>query len=350
MPENNTALARREGSSEIEAIRQQGSAMVEKQKELNTVARMLEGVQWGNVKGSSLSAQTRYAVARICQDYNADPLLHIHILGGNVYLNAQYWAEQVNDLPNLKGWHQNNISAGYVEEIRRQAKQVFEDAKEFESDELKQEALDLLAKARFADERRAFFGVPDTAVAAYETVIEFTDREPVMEANYAPTKNDPVGTARPAETARSRSMRRAGAKASPRIKTLDELAARSEIKAEWQVIRSDEEEALAALPGEDGPQALRVGAGEPEAAAPVDAEPLPVQEVGTRVPSLTANARSEKKKFEDGCRAMGVDDVGAFIVDHLGHAPASLEDYQHLNGVLARMADDPEGAEQEGFL
>lgn len=343
--------------NELQAIRQAGQYAVERQKEINAVTRMLEGMQFGNVKGENLSPQTRFAIARVCEQYGADPALHIHILGGNLYLNAQFWAERVNALPNLKGWEQFNISPLYITELRRQAEAVMADAATYDEPHLRSEGLRLLAEARKADQRRAFYGIPDTAVAAYETVIDFTDRASVYEANYAPNSgNDPVGKARPNETARSRSLRRAGAKASPAIKSLDELAARQEIKAEFRVIEADAKEARAALPAAGEAQAVRIGAGEPQAANVAQAQELPKQELGTRKPASKKSQVAEdlalataKEQYEKGCITMGIEDPTSLEFDLLGHAAFSLEDYEKCNAALAAMGDRPTD-EQGEFL
>jgi hypothetical protein len=162
---------------------------------------------------------------------------------------------------------------------------------------------------------------------------------------------DPVGNAEPSKTARSRSLRRCAIKAfqstlAPIESELRKLE--NAIEAEFTVIENDRAEERAALPAADGPQAVRIGAGEPEAARAVEAEPLPVAEQTKPAP---ASARAEKKKFDDGCKALGVDDVAGFISDVLGHDAASLDDYRSLNAALARMADGGEqGETQGGFL
>lgn len=345
--------------NELQAIRQAGQYAVERQKEINAVTKMMAGMQFGNVRGENLSPETRYAIARVCEQYGADPAIHIHILGGNLYLNAQFWAERVNGLPNLKGWEQFNISALYSAELRKQAKQMLADSKEYEVPEWRDQGLKLIEAANKADQRRAYFGIPDTAVAAYETVIDFTDRASVYEANYAPNSgNDPVGKARPNETARSRSLRRAGAKASPAIKSLDELAARQEIKAEFRVIEADAKEARQALPAAGEAQAVRIGAGEPQAANVAQAQELPKQELGTTArPAKSKKSEvaealalaTAKEQYEKGCVVMGIEDPTSLEFDILGHGAFSLSDYEQLNAALAAMGDRPTD-EQGAFL
>lgn len=240
---------------ELARIREVGLAAVERQKSLNNIARMLEGCQWGDVKGKSLSVNTRYAIARICDVYNADPLLHIFILGGQIYRNAQYWTEQLNGLPDLKDWWQLNISASYSAALRDQAKAVTAQAKEFDLPALKDDALALLRKANEADERRAFHGIPTEAVAAYETLVNLNGRdELIREANYAPHKNDPVGASRPHETAKTRSLRRAAVKASPSLRSREEENARDAIEGEFEIV--DTKPQAATLQIGDGEQVV----------------------------------------------------------------------------------------------
>lgn len=262
---------------ELAKIQQAGLAAVERHKTLNAVARMLEGCKWGDISGQSLSPQTRYGIARICDAYRADPLLHIHILGGRVYLNADYWTGKLNALPELDHWLQNNITKRYSTELREIAKQTFQDAKEFEDEDMKDQARRILGEARYADEARAYHGIPDDAEAAYETLVYLDGKaEPIREANHAPNHptRDPVGKARPEVTAKTRSLRRAAVKACPDLQTSEVKELQRLVSDEFEIVLEDKaaDRAIASAPT----QAV-AGNGEPEAAHPAEAQPLPVE-------------------------------------------------------------------------
>lgn len=382
MSESNTALARTDqdlsegGKQEVQAIRQAGALAVERQRAINNTTRQLAGMTWGAgygaVKGSDLSGATRYAIAQLCDLTGANPALHLFILGGRPYLNADYWAERTAGQARFVRFEQNNLSTAHIEEVRRIADQAAADGDE-------EEAVKLRRRSRFLAMQRSHYSPPEWAIEVYETVIyRYHESAPlaaiisgqvdgkpwieqVSECNWAGGKPrgktrdgkefdaDPVGNAEPSKTARSRSLRRCAIKAfqstlGPIEGELRKLE--NAIEAEFTVIQEDRAEERAALPASDGPQAVRIGAGEPEAARAEEAEPLPVQQVKP----APASARAEKKKFEDGCRALGVDDVAGFTSDVLGRDASSLADYQALNAALARMADgDGQDEAQEGL-
>lgn len=367
MSENGTALARTddanlpaEAQQQIQSIRTAGAVAVAQQKALNDTTRQLAGMKWGDVSGQSLSVHTRYAIAQLCQLTGANPAIHLYILGGRPYLNGDYWAQVVADNAFSLGYDQRNISASNTAQLRKLAAEADKDGEEEEARALRREAREL-------DRLRASYGIPENAVAAYETIIRrYAEHAPVAaiatgrvdgtpfvieyrEANWAGgKKGDPVGDARPAETARSRSLRRAAVKAfATTLQPMEDQLRKLEeaIEAEFTVITDDQQEERAALPAPDGPQAVRIGAGEPEAARAVEAEPLPVQEAT----AVVGNARAEKKKFEEGCRVFGIDDAGAFIRDHLGHEPTTLADFRTLNAALAALADGEQDEAQEGL-
>jgi hypothetical protein len=393
---------------EIVALREQGQLAVARGNEIKTITRMLDGMTWGNVRGSSLSVETRHAIARICQTYEADPMLHIHLLGGSVYLNAAYWAREINSLAGLTGWRQENVGPRYVAELREQARRAMQDAKDFEDPSMAERARALVRLAQQADERRAFYGIPDTAQEAYETIIEFSDRDPIREANYAPNSgNDPVGKARPAETARTRSMRRAAIKASPRVREAEEIALRKGISTEVRMIEQDRRLLSAGLPDEDG-QAVRAS-GEPEGSNAASASELPgwgeersaaqaattdatttsqtfdatnarkryfatLREAGiaeeqrldwqkkNKLPESTRDwgeaeyARAEealvapaRAKYQQGCTVLGLE-PDEFTHRILGALPDGLRDYKKLNAELDRLATAGDDDGESGRL
>lgn len=376
MSDETTAVARHADADlpevargEIQSLRQAGAVAVARQKALNDTTRQLAGMKWGDVSGQSLSAHTRYAIAQLCDLTGANPALHLFILGGRPYLNADYWAQTVAQNPHSLGFEQVNIAKAAADEYRAQARQLVKDAAELDMPELKDDARDLMRKAAYCDEKRAQYGVDDKTIAAYETVIRrYAEHAPlaairtgqvdgsafvveIRECNVAGSgrRGDPVGDARPHETARSRSLRRCAVRAyATTLQPFEEQLRKLEnaIEAEFEVIGEERMVERAALSSEIGEQVVRIGAGEPEAAAPVDAEPLPVEE--TAAPR--ANARKERDKFRDGCRIFGIDNIEAFVRDTLGHDAESLEDYQALNRALAALADGEAVSSGQGQL
>lgn len=386
----NTALARTEdelpegGKQEIRAIQQAGALAVERQKAINTTTRQLAGMTWGSgyqaVKGEDLSGATRYAIAQLCELTGANPALHLYILGGRPYLNADYWRERTAGQPHFVRSEQRNLSLRHIEELRALADQAAADGDDEEAVKLRREAREL-ARAR------SHYSPPEWASEVVETIIYRyretaplgairtgqIDGEPwieeVRECNWAgnrpPNKkkdggsydSDPVGNAEPAKTARSRSYRRCaiGAFSTTLSPIEHELRKLEEaIEAEFEVIAEDRREERASLPTATGPQAVRIGAGEPEAAVPVEAEPLPVEEHGETVVRSrvgpAGNGRAERKKFEEGCRAMGIEKPSVWAKAQIGCEPETLEDYQRANAALVAFADTgAEPADQEGL-
>lgn len=302
-------------AAEIEQIRKGGAAVVEKKREINKIFRTLEGLEWGNVKGRSLSAETRYALAEFCHITRANPQLHIDVLGGKPYLNAQYYADMLNANPYFIGYRQINISPSVSALLRMQAEEAQRDAKAFEDEpedakRFLREAAQLRGEAREIDRQLAEWGAPDNATHVIVTIIQrYAPRAPlaqivageidgepfiqeVPECNWAGNgKNDPVGNAEPGKTSRTRSLRRAAVKAfsvwAVNLEKEIEKAERA-IEAEWRIVEEDEQQARAALPAATGPQAVRAGAGEPEAANANGARPLPVEGVPVAASSTSA--------------------------------------------------------------
>lgn len=297
-------IAKPPTDAEIEQIRTGGAALIEKKRELNKITRTLEGLEWGNVKGSSLSVQTRYAMAEFCYVTRANPQIHIDVLGGKPYLNAQYWSDLMNSNQYFIGYDQINVSPSIAALLRQQAEEAERDARAFEDEpedakRFRKEAARLRAEAREIDRQRAEWGAPDTASHVIVTVVRrYAPRAPldqivsgeidgapfiqeVRECNWAGGgKNDPVGNAEPAKTSRTRSLRRAAVKAfSAWMVNLEKEIDRAEraIEAEFRIIEDDHQQAKAALPASTGPQAVRAGSGEPEAASTNGAKPLPVE-------------------------------------------------------------------------
>ena len=306
--------------AEIQGIREQGRAVVAHKRECVTLARQIEGLEFGTVKGAALSPATRYALAEFCRITRANPLIHVDILGGKPYHNAAYWSDLVTSDEHFHRFEQREISSTREQELRDRAKELRDEAAALDGSDvrgamLQGRALELEQEAEEIWMARGQYRVPEWAQVAYETTIwrftnqapielirsgELTDFDrflvPVMECNWAggrPEKKkkgggggtyqpDPVGNEEPEKTARTRSFRRVAVKAFPAwMERYEEQIHKAEaiIEAEFEIIRSDDAAALRSLP--TGEQAAATGRGEPTAAAAAGAEELP----GTIEPS-----------------------------------------------------------------
>jgi hypothetical protein len=334
-----TALATLEGlgtvptESDIEQIRKAGQAMIAYKKEVRELYRTIEGLEWGSgssvVKGSDLSQATRYAFAEFCRITRANPMYHVDMMGSRPYLNANYWSDLINSDPHFHHFEQRDLSPSVEQALRDRARQHREIAAQLEGPEAAKRlamALDLEEEANDIALARAQWSAPAWAQAVVETTIvrfinsapleaikagRILDLEPflirVTECNWAggrpPTTGkrrdgttysydpDPVGNAEPAKTARTRSLRRAAVKAfAAWMQRYEEQIRKAEeaIEAEFEIIRSDQASARASLPSAGAPQAIRAGSGEPEAAAAVDARPLPVEGAAPGAPAAAA--------------------------------------------------------------
>lgn len=356
---------------EVQALKAAGALAVERQRALNATTKQLAGMKFGEVSGGTLSPETRYAIAQLCQLTGANAGLHLYILGGRPYLNADYWAQVVARQPTLIEYEQIELSPQHSATLRKLAAEAEADASA-ETDEsaiaeLREEARAHRRAARGIDRARSHYGIPDNALAAYETVIRrYAEHAPlaairtgqvdggafvqeVREANWVAAKGqrrDPVGEARPHETARTRSLRRAARAAfSTTLAPMEDELRKLEnaIEAEFEVIGTERAEQRASLPAEGERLALRVGAGEP-VAAKVEAAKA---EVGTRTrdkkqaePQQQERQPSEaEQRFIDGCTALGIEDREGFAQDALGRLPLDDEDFRTLSAELARIAD-----------
>lgn len=338
---------------EVEAIRSAGARAVAQRDEVRRYVKMIEGGEWttgtGVVKGSALSPATRQMFAEFCIKAGANPYYHVDLLGGKPFLNEKYWSDRINSDPQFVEWRPVNISDSPT--------------------------------------ARAEWGIPAWAEAAYVVEIdklanfaplakirsgEITDWRAYVvttrEANYAGGKKagkpDPVGNENPGKTARTRALRRTAAKAFPiwcseeeeRIRRLEDA-----VEAEFTVIATDFRAERAALPPADGPQALRVGAGEPMAAPleAVQAQPLvavpgdgrarnvrPGRGVrGEAVPVATDNDEAEfhaaRIRYEQGCAVAGLDPVAFAREQEL--EPETAEDFVRLSAAVSAVLDGDDG-------
>jgi hypothetical protein len=174
-----------------------GNLPVEVQQQLelrklsNQVAGELAKINWG----AKLDLSTRRAVADWGRQFRVDVTTEIHILGGNVYLNAAFFIRKLSEL----------IDSGIVE---------YAWADHIEDDpRLAKLGPDGEGEATRRLRERIKHGVPDKAASAviFRIKLRTMERE-VTGAKWCGNgtrKNDPVGDDKPMETAESRAARRA---------------------------------------------------------------------------------------------------------------------------------------------
>ena len=169
-------------------------------KMLRDVALAVSETGWGK----DVSPMGRAAVIRYCLEIGADPVNHVHVLGGNVYLNANFWRDLVAANPKFLRAETTYIHA--------------DDRADAEEQERRKVA-------------RVTYGVPEQAKGAAIVTLHYQDRGPFIGVNWAGArKNDPVGDQEPTKTAESRAYRRAAMKAEtawfkshPRLQATQEI-------------------------------------------------------------------------------------------------------------------------------
>lgn len=265
---------------EIERIREAGAKAVAHRREMSKVAKQIEGLEWG--KG--YSPMTRATIAEFVQVTRANPVIHIDVLGGKIYLNAEFWADRIRTDPYFYDYEQYDISRSVEDAIRERAARMHERADTFAegSDEhrkWKSRAYELEDEADDLNIRRARWSAPADVECVVETVImRFINAAPldeiragrisgetlegyiveVRECNWAGgLKQDPVGNTHPAKSARTRSLRRCANKAfSAWMQNYESQITKAEeyLEAEWEVVssRSHDNQTLQITEGEGG--------------------------------------------------------------------------------------------------
>jgi hypothetical protein len=155
------------------------------QRMLRLTAQAVAEEGWGK----AISPVARQAVVRYCLEVGADPVRHVHVLGGNVYLNAAFWMDLVASNPKF---------------IRAETAFIHDDDRADTQERERRKA------------QRLLLGVPEAAKGAAVVTLHYDGRGPFIGVNWAGAKSsDPVGTAEPTKTAETRAYRRAAMKAEP---------------------------------------------------------------------------------------------------------------------------------------
>lgn len=157
----------------------------------NQVAGQLASQNWGK----NLDLETRRAIADWGQQFRVDVTTEIHVLGGNVYLNAAFALRKLSEL----------IEAGVVE-------YAYADHVE---DDPRLKALGPEGEGEYSRRlrERIMHNLPDKAASAvvFRIKLRTMDKEVTgaKACGNGVKKNDPVGDAAPVETSESRAARRA---------------------------------------------------------------------------------------------------------------------------------------------
>jgi hypothetical protein len=198
---------------DMAALSTEQRAMIAQRKNANIVAAQLAGLNWGK----ELDSATNRAVADWGQRHGVDVTTEIHVLGGNIYLNAQFYLNRLIDL--VRAGQVLDFQQWFVQDDPRLAEALNEvvpaTAGEAERLELEESKARIRKEIRFRREMRIKYSVPDTATAAVVTEVRLVKMPhvPFMGIKWAPHPNsrsaDPVGKDYPQETALTRSARRA---------------------------------------------------------------------------------------------------------------------------------------------
>jgi hypothetical protein len=177
------------------AVAKRVDARVAELKERNQLVAAIRGTQWGR----DTSPEVARAVAHYCHENNLDPVRHVEILGGRIYLTSALYDEKGAGL----------IRAGVI--IPDEPEYINADAR-----------LDEQAKAGngWAQEEalrrlklRIQYNVPEKAAAAVVQRFRIASSGAVIVGvNWCgggSKQRDPVGDAEPAKTAQTRARRRA---------------------------------------------------------------------------------------------------------------------------------------------
>lgn len=178
------------GSASVGLLPPDLQQALEVRKMRNQIAGRLAAQNWGK----SLDLETRRAIADWGQQFRVDVTTEIHVLGGNVYLNAAFYLRQLSEL----------IAAGLVE-------YAYPDHIE-DDPRLKQLGAEGEGEYSRRLRERIANQVPEKAASAvvFRVKLRSMDREVTgcKWAGNGTRKNDPVGDDKPVETSESRAARR----------------------------------------------------------------------------------------------------------------------------------------------
>lgn len=168
-------------------------AMLMERKAANEVSRQVANMSWGK----SLDHLAVRALTEYCRRHRIDPAREIDVLGGRIYLNANYFIRRLAEMQRQ----------GRIREVAEPL--------HFNADDrlAKLAARGVAGAQELADTRemlRVKHNVPEGAKGACLIRITTTDGVTVEGVGYAGVGRDPVGESAPGKTAETRAFRRAG--------------------------------------------------------------------------------------------------------------------------------------------
>lgn len=177
------------------AVARRVDARVAELKERNALVAAIRSTQWGK----ECSPEMQRAVAHYCHENGIDPVRHVEVLGGRIYLTSELYDEKGAPL----------IRDGII--IPDEPEYINADAR---LDELAADGYD---EAKGESQRRKFlrakYNVPEKAAAAVVQRFRIAASGAVIVGvNWCgggSRQRDPVGDAEPAKTAQTRARRRA---------------------------------------------------------------------------------------------------------------------------------------------
>jgi hypothetical protein len=188
---DSTAVATREAKPRPAEIQ----SVIDDNKARNQVVAAIRGTQWGR----DCTPEMARAVAQYCRENNLDPVRHVEILGGRIYLTAELYDEKGAHL--IRSGEVQPDEADYINADERLDK-LANDGDEW-----------AIAERTRRIRERIRHNVPDKAVAAVvQRFIIRASGKPIIGVNWCgggSRKSDPVGDAEPTKTAATRARRRA---------------------------------------------------------------------------------------------------------------------------------------------
>lgn len=244
-------------------------------KERNALVAAIRGTQWGK----EANADVQRAVAHYCYENGLDPVRHVELLGGKIYLTAEFYDERGAPL----------IRAGTV----RPDEPVMIHADE-RLDKLAATG-DEWAKGEITDRLRARIqhAVPEAAKAAVVQRFRIEGGAVILGVNWVGggNKRDPVGDAEPTKTATTRARRRAWKQIADVIPGYGELVKPAEATA--RIV--SEQLPVAVVDGEPEAKALPAGHGTYDAPAMAPAK----EAIATQQAQLCGRC-NEAHAYKDG--------------------------------------------------
>lgn len=194
-PAKGTAVAKRDEKKDTPALSPERAAKIEEARARTAVAKAIRGSIWGK----DLHPTVLDAVIAYCRQNNLDAVRHVEVLGGRIYLTAQFYDEKGAPL-----LHSGEVAFDEPDYINADPR-LDEDAKA--GDEWAAE------EGKRRRQLRIKYNAPEAAKATVLTRARLRAGMTVIGVNWCggiPNgKKDPVGDAEPTKTAQTRSRRRA---------------------------------------------------------------------------------------------------------------------------------------------